>query len=256
MLIRTSKTSILSLFSTQSHHKFVCFLYRVVTGVRLVKINGVIQFEISQRTLLPFGQTESLESNTWKTADYRFAVTDKGPIEEIDYFKLSYENRSINLDDLTVPSGKLITGVRFHHINGHLILQIRATDFNYFGGRLLNISHNPWVMNEYGGQNEIEIAQRTNPLAEDYSDIYVSNDSANAYVEFGPTDFNSDLGQTTIPIIETFLLEPKNPVVLSGIGLTYKNSDASSGGIIGLKLKTYEFPITDLLPDDEYDYID
>lgn len=228
---------------------------RVVTGVRLVKVQGVIQFEISQRTLLPFGQTDASEGKTWKTADYQFAVTDKGPINGVDYFTLTYENRSINLDDLTVPSGKVVTGVRLHHLNGHVILQVRATDFDYFNGRLINTTYNPWVMNDKGGQNEIEITTRTNPFNSQDNDVYAPVASSNSFVEFGPTDFGSDLGQLTIPFIESFRLEPKNPVILSGVGLTYKNYDASSGGFIAPKIITYEFEVADPVREDEYDYI-
>lgn len=99
---------------------------KVVTGVRLVKQNGVIQLSISQRTLLPFGQTEETEQDTWKLSDYQFAATDHNAIDGVDFFTLTYENRSINLDDLVVPQGKLVTGVRFFNLNGHLALQIRG----------------------------------------------------------------------------------------------------------------------------------
>lgn len=234
---------------------FFCSHCRVLTGVRIVKVNGVIQLSISQRTLLPFGQTDESEQDTWKLADYQFAATDKGPIEGVDYFTLTYENRSVNLDDLVVPKGKLVTGVRFYHLNGHLILQIRATDFNYFEGRLENISHNPWVMNENGGQNEIKIVKKVNPLDTVVSDVYLPITSDNSFVQFGPSDIDFDVGQSTVPFIDTFPLESKNPILLGGLGLTYKNNDGS-GGFIAIKTITYDFAIADIATDEEYDYID
>ena len=103
---------------------------KVVTGVRLVKENGVIQLSISQRTLLPFGQTEETEQDTWKLSGYQFAATDHSAIDGVDFFTLTYENRSINLDDLVVPQGKLVTGIRFFNLNGHLTLQIRGERVN------------------------------------------------------------------------------------------------------------------------------
>lgn len=210
---------------------------------------------ISQRTLLAFGQTDESEQDTWKEASYQFSITDRGPIDGIDYYTLTYENRSINLDDLVVPQGKLVTGVRFHNLNGHIILQIRATDFNYFAGRLENITNNPWMMNEKGGQYEIEISKKSNPLTAYPNDVFVPNHLPNSFVQFGPTDFVSDGGQTTIPAIETIALESKNPMILGGIGLTYKTNDAS-GGFIGVKTISYDFAIADPEPDEEYDYID
>lgn len=230
-------------------------MHRVVTGVRIVKRNGVIQLAISQRTLLPFGQTDESEPDTWKESINQFAVTDRSAIDGIDYYTLTYENRSINLDDLVVPQGKLVTGVRFHTLNGHIILQIRATDFNYFNGRLENITYNPWVMNPQGGQYKIEIPKKFNPISSTVPDVFIPNHLPHSYVEFGPTDFKNDAGQLTIPFIETIPLESKNPLILGGVGLTYKTNDESAG-FIGVKTISYDFSIADLEPDDEYDYID
>lgn len=227
---------------------------RVVTGVRLVKENGIIQMSISQRSLLPFGQTDDSEQDTWKLADNQFAATDIGAVEGINYTTLTYDNRAINLDDLVLPQGKVVTGIRFQsNSNGHLTLEIRATDFDYFNGRLLNVSHNPWVKNENGGQIEIQIPKKVNPLENVVNELYIPENVPNSYVKFGPSDLEFDIGQSTIPIIDTYSLESRNPVALGGVGLTYKgNSEA--GGFIALKTITYDFAIDDM--DIEYDYID
>lgn len=231
------------------------FACRVVTGVRLTKESGVIQLAVSQRTLLPFGQTDESEQDTWKLAEYQFAATDSGPVNGVDYFTLTYENRSINLDDLVLPQGKLVTGVRFHNLNGHLALQIRATDFAYFMGRLENLTHTPWAMNDNGGKNEIKIPKRASPLETVVPDVYIPENTLNSFVQFGPSDIEFDVGQTTVPIIDTLSVESHNPVALGGIGLTYKKNE-ESGGFIGVKTITYDFAIADVTIDEEYDYID
>lgn len=213
-----------------------------MTGVRLIKLNGVIQLSISQRTLLPYGQTDESEQDTWKVADYQFAATDNNAIDGKDYFTLTYENRSMNLDDLILPKTKLVTGVRFFNLNGHLILQIKATDFDYFRGELRNISQNVWAMNENGGETEMRIRKKSNPLANVATDLYVPDQTPNAYIRFGPTDIQFDVGQSTIPSIDTFPLESHNPVALGGLGITYKRND-ETGGIIGMKTITYDFTI-------------
>lgn len=228
---------------------------RVVTGVRIVKVNGIFQFAISQRTLFPYGQTDGREQNTWKMADYQFSVHDKGPIDGVDYFTLTHEKRAINLDDLTVPQGKVVTGIQFFHQNGHIIIQIRATDFDYFSGRLINLNYSPWVRNLDGGQNEIELKRRGYPL-DAMLDVNLPTPlKSNAFVTFGPTDLETDVSQLTVPFIETLPLESKNPVVLAGIGLVHKGQDGS-GGVIAPKLICYEFPIVDPTPEDKFDYID
>lgn len=222
--------------------------------MQIVKDNGVFQLVISQRTLSKYGQTDDSEQYTWKGAEKVFAVSDYDVVEGVDYYSLSYENRSVNLDDLVVPNDKVVTGVRFQELNGHLILQIRATDFDYLSGRLRNIDHNPWVMNEKGGQYEIEINKRTNPVTS-HGDVQRPNQLPNSYVRFGPTDFDGDVGQLTVPFIETTRIESKNPVILGGIGLTYKTND-ESGGFLAVKTIAYEFAIADPTPDETYDYID
>lgn len=234
--------------------KISILFQRVVTGVRLIKENGVIQMSISQRTLLPFGQTDESEQDTWKSADNQFATTDVGAVEGVNYTTLTYDNRAINLDDLVLPQGKIVTGIRFQtNANGHLTLEIRATDFDYYYGRLLNTSHNPWVKNENGGQIEIEILKKTNPLENVVSELYTPEIVSNSYVKFGPSNIESDIGQSTVPLIDTYALESRNPVALGGVGLTYKGNN-DSGGFIALKTITYDFAIADV--EDEYDYID
>lgn len=71
--------------------------------------------------------------------------------EGIDYHKLTYEHRSINLDTVTAPQGKTVTGVRFHKRDDKTLeLQIRATDFDFETGKnhlaLRNANKYVWVL--------------------------------------------------------------------------------------------------------------
>lgn len=206
---------------------------------------------VSQRTLLPFGQTDATEVNTWKLADYQFKVNESKAIDGIDYFTLTYENRSVNLDELTVPRGKVVTGVRFYHHKGHIVLQIRATDFDYFSGKLVNLNYTPWVTNDDGGQTHIELSSRANPLKHGKGVNAPMAVEPNRYVSFQPSDFDTDASQLTVPFIETLPLESKNPVVLAGVALTLKIQEGT-GGIIAPKLIAYDFPIADKQPTEEY----
>lgn len=228
---------------------------RVVTGVQIFKKNGLFQLAISQRTLLPYGETDGNEQNTWKWANYQFSPKDSSAVDGVDYFTLTHDQRAINLDELVVPQGKLVTGVRFFHQNGHIVLQIRATDFNYFLGRLTNLDYTPWVTNLDGGQHELVIEHPGIPTDAMLDVNLPTKYEKNSFIKFGPTDFEIDIGQTTVPFIETVSLESKHPVILSGIGLVHKGQ-ATSGGVIAPKLISYDFPIADPVPEDEYDYID
>lgn len=226
-----------------------------MTGVRILKREGVFQFAISQRTLLPYGQADGSETSTWKLADYQFAARDSNAVDGVDYFTLTHGTRGINLDELTVPQGKVVTGVRFFHQNGHIVLQIRATDFNYFSGALQNLDDEPWVTNSDGGQHEIVVNKPGNPVDAIVDDNLPITVQPNSFIKFGPSDFETDIRQSTVPFIETLPLESKNPVAIAGIALALKGQ-TGSGGIIAPRLISYEFPIADPVPEDEFDYID
>lgn len=122
----------------------------IVTGISITKRNRLIQFVIAESTLQPYGQidttiknadgeTSALTNDRFVTHE-EFDINGGGIKDGIDYHTLTYANRLINLDTVTAPPGKLITGIRFHATNdGRLALQIRATDFNYVTGKGLFI---------------------------------------------------------------------------------------------------------------------
>lgn len=187
--------------------------------------------------------------NTWRSSKYQFTPEERRPVDGVDYVALTYENRSIVLGDVVVPAGKVVTGVRFAHRDGHVLLEIRATDFDYVRGKLSNLESSFWISNEadFHSSKEIQIPNRSNPFERfNRMKLYIPQNSKKSYVRFGPSDFNSDLGQTTIPLIEADQLASSVPTPLSGIGLTYENDEAhTTGGAIAPKLIVYESPIGD-----------
>ena len=81
----------------------LCF--RVVTGIKLSKVNKVIHLQIQEGKLLPRGEILQ-ESVQWKDVD-------ESTIEGIngkDYHTLDWDNRAIDLDDLVAPKSHLLTG--------------------------------------------------------------------------------------------------------------------------------------------------
>lgn len=65
---------------------------------------------------------------------------------------------------------------------------------------------------------------------------------SNQYLSFGVSNFESDIGQTTIPFIDTQDVTTNLPFPMSGVGLYYRKSrDDNVAGFIALKLKTYDF---------------
>lgn len=153
-----------------------------------------------------------------------------------------------------LPAHRVVTGIRFSHRNGHITHQVYATDFDFATGRLYP-ARSEWISYSSGdtGATEIKIYKRIDPRRKLHENIaYTPQSESGSYVRFGPTDLKSDLGQTTIPIIETQPLEPTNLAALSGIGLTYKNyrsffGSDKTGGIIAPTLVAYETSIGDLI---------
>lgn len=214
--------------------------------MRLYAQHGVYQFGISEGELKPHAEVSQFSKTHSSGHDFSTSEEDKGV--GIDYFALTYENRSINLDDVLVPTGKVVTGVRFAHRNGHILLEVRGTDFDYEGGRLKNIDASVWYSNEDGGKHEYKIPNQLNPT-EEYNDgkVYVPQQiKKNSFVRFGPTDFKADLGRTIVPVIEKDFhgLKIDCPSALSGVGLVYTNDEElTTGGAIATKLIVYELPI-------------
>lgn len=218
---------------------------RIVTGVTLTKQNGIIHLAIAERTMLPYGQVETTSDHTfyepWKSSYEFFNIDDANVEENLDYFTLSYENRSINLDDVTVPKGSLVTGVRFQ-VNdiGHITLNVRATPFDFITGKLKDLTNSVWISNPNSGKTEITLHRPTNPLNH-WNTLSHINNTPNAFIKFKPTDFWDDVMQLTVPFIDTQRVEPHTPVALSGCGIYYKTTETGSGGFIAPKLIVYDF---------------
>lgn len=103
----------------------------------------MMQFVIGESTLLPYGklnttiahETGETNANNRYVGHPEFSIDTKGIQNGVDYHTLTYEKRSINLDAVLAPPGKIVTGIRFHVLDsGVLTLQIRATDYNYETG--------------------------------------------------------------------------------------------------------------------------
>lgn len=73
---------------------------------------------------------------------------------------------------------------------------------------------------------------------------YVKNKliESNKWLSFGISDFESDLGQTTIPFLDIQDVTTDTPFPMGGVGLYYRYSnDATVAGFLAIKLKTFDF---------------
>jgi hypothetical protein len=86
----------------------------VVTGVRLVKENKVVHIQIEEGELRRDGQIEESTLN-WKRVE-NYTVEDNSTINNVDYHKMNYRQRSIDLDLLIAPPDYLITGKKHNNL--------------------------------------------------------------------------------------------------------------------------------------------
>lgn len=215
----------------------ICFARRIVTAVALKKFQGVFHLLVVERELRPFGSVNA-SSPAWAsygTSGY-FSLHDPLIREGLDYHTLTWANRSINLDTVEVPTGKVVTGVRFRVIDGAITLQVRATDFDFTAGRLTNVDSSFWYVSPKKARTEIIVENPDIPT--NSIDKSIPNILPDRFIKFGPSDKYKDIGQTTIPFIDSQLVESHNPGPLSGVGLYYKGF-VGFGGFVAPKILNY-----------------
>lgn len=80
----------------------------MVTGIRFIKKNRIIHLQIQEGELLPLGGINETTVK-WKPID-PYTINDEDVTVGKDFHMLTWESRSLDLDDLTVPERSIITG--------------------------------------------------------------------------------------------------------------------------------------------------
>lgn len=121
-------------------------MFRVVTGLRFVKVSRIIHLQIQQGKLLPRGNID-LSTVEWVPVE-EYKITDYNIFNGQDYHTMTWEQRSIDLDDLYADEGSVVTGIRFKKIGSHLNFEIFTTPFNFSTGVLIDpIQRSVWKDN-------------------------------------------------------------------------------------------------------------
>lgn len=190
---------------------------------------------VSERELFAFGKVNDTLRRTqiWKNNNIDFLLDGE---QNLDYFTLTREHRTINLDSIVLPLDKVVTGVRFKVHANRLHLEIMATDFDYETGKLKNLEQSTWINNNLDAEERTQInildpdsPTRTTKIQEPF-------ESNNKFIEFRPTDIKKDLAQLTVPYFESVPLEASEPKPLSGVGLYYKGNALSLVNAFPFKL--------------------
>ena len=125
-------------------------MFRVITGVRLIKDNGILSIKIQQGSVQANGSIDQ-SSVAWKPINYK---TKKRP----SLFLIKSSTR-ILLDVVEAPPGHVLTGLSFESSKDNqgtdfLWIKIRTTKLDYATGELNKKSK--WIE----GDTEIDLKDR------------------------------------------------------------------------------------------------
>ncbi|XP_032594743.1 uncharacterized protein LOC6566309 isoform X1 [Drosophila grimshawi] len=217
---------------------------KVVTGLRFVKRNRVFHLQIQEGQLLPRG---SINASTlaWKPVD-DYKIFDRNVAKGRDYHTMSYESRSIDLDDIMKMDDNsfVVTGVRFRVLGAHLNLEARLSEFDFKRGELVQPEVNSvWQSNDntdVSGERrqKLKIHNVDVPTRTVVSSLVASKH--NEYIEFVNSGMDKDAAQSTVPYLDIQDVVSSPPVPLAGIGIYYKTRPGF-GGFVAPKIITYDF---------------
>lgn len=176
----------------------------------------------TERPLLPNAHLDENEKNF--ISNYNFSLTDPIVKSGIDYFTMTYENRTINLDTILATSrDQVVTGIRFRVHSGSVHLEVRFTYFDEATGKLDLTTASEWKSNTQQNQRtsmSVEHAEIPTRFSEQSIATMDINDASS--IQFVPTSWAKDMAQTTVPYIDSILVETPEMEPLSGVGLFIK----------------------------------
>ena len=166
-------------------------------------------------------------------------------------FEINESNDRVFLDDLEAEPGYLLTGLKFvlykenPNDKGALKLAIHTTKFDSRSGMLWKDS-SVWLQNNLATNQRFELKiQNTLPTKSKGKSSSITNGNG-FYVRFQVSSLKQDIGQSTVPFIDSQSVDPYPLSIITGAGLYHKGAH-NSGGFIGVKLLTDDItPYIDL----------
>ncbi|XP_057340190.1 uncharacterized protein LOC130677444 [Microplitis mediator] len=242
----------------------------VVTGVRFVNKYQLFHIQIEQSKLGPYGEIVPGTSKWKKLPRFSYDEKDNGGFRmdtkmgqrklfnNIDFKFITYDSRTINIDQLKTPKGEIIVGVTFvyNKETKAVELQILPWPFDYKTGKLedpidlededadfesdwINWQTTPRRSSEYDRKRRyLDLFKLDDPIKAPTNPPYSDPNEA---LKIRATGFRLDMAQHTIPYIDlqpVALSDLKVP--LSGLELFYRRQKGY-GGFLGFKIRGYDF---------------
>ncbi|XP_017481311.1 PREDICTED: uncharacterized protein LOC108370494 isoform X1 [Rhagoletis zephyria] len=226
---------------------------KVVTGLRFVKNNRIFHLQIQEGQLLPRGAINRT-SLSWKPfEDYK--IFDRDVRNGRDYHTLSFESRSVDLDDIyTDDNSYVVVGVRFRVVGAHLNVEAKLAEYDFKAGKLINPEINSfWKSNDntdVSGDRRQKINLHSPDMSTRTIVKSIPDSRHNQYIDFVNTSLEKDAAQSTVPFIDTQEVVSNPPVPLSGLGI-YHKGQSGYGGFLAPKIMTYDFTPHIRVPQDK-----
>lgn len=190
--------------------------------------------EATERILSPHNQLEPNSKNV--VSNSNFTLNDPDVRENTDYYTMTYDNRTLNLDTIVAKGDQIVTGVRFRVHSDSVHLEVRFTYYDEATGKLDLSTESEWKMNSNTNRTIISTEHADLPTKFETQSIAMGADDTNS-VRFVPTSWTMDMAQTTVPFFDSNLIEPSELAPLSGVGILYKYQEGH-GGFVAPKLIT------------------
>ncbi|XP_027850312.2 uncharacterized protein LOC114129706 isoform X2 [Aphis gossypii] len=216
---------------------------KVITGIRFIKVKQMFHLQAQEGVLGPRGTIHESTRQWIEVPGFEFSFKNKTLKDGVDYHKLTYEARTIDIDSVLAPENTVVTGVKFRKIGSHLNIEVRVTLFDFITGKLIEPElKSYWIGNENtelsaNPRTVIDISNSNLPIKSTTpSELDMSS---NKYLTFTHSSIDYDVAQTTLPFIDMQTVAPYPGVPLSGLGIYFKGTKGF-GGFIGASIFTYD----------------
>ncbi|XP_034945402.1 uncharacterized protein [Chelonus insularis] len=245
---------------------------KVVSDVKFTMKDKMIHIQIEETPLLLLGQLTKNESSWVPLEDFIYLSNITGGgwvqikdgkyipmIRDTDFAFIRRDQRVLNLDEISGGPNFVLTGVRLRHESekysddasagniSPLQLEIHVTPFNYSDGKLMPTEENPsvWITPltqpklppAYKNQRkELKIGEKVYRWESSPS---LPNVKPNQYIDFKQSSIHSDVGQSTIPFMDSRPTTPSSPIAFDGLGLMYRGHE-KFGGFVLFKAMTMD----------------
>ncbi|KAF0293889.1 hypothetical protein FJT64_008376 [Amphibalanus amphitrite] len=208
---------------------------KIVTGVRLVKLDNVFYIQLEQAEAAADGYVNS-STTQWQPIARR--IDTNRDEEGRDYVRLSYSQRSVLLQELRGQGNQVLTGAAFHMVGGHLTVRAQVTNISETGALVAFSSG--WLDGRRPAAGVPRLKLRSGPVPSTHSAAPSWPDSwpGMQTVQFEASNLDADAAQSTLPFLDTQPVAPRPAGWLSGLGLYHKGNTAGGyGGYLGLSVR-------------------